>query len=196
MTKHVFVGKFEGSALEQAMRHLMDKHADEPIAQRMRRATQRLITDVHSKGIARGAVEGINLLTRRRDHDALAAECFRTFQTITSPGAQLLQREGVVRGDQQTGNAPMMVHMRNTWHGVRAVVQAPMILMYGFVHEILSCGSCHPMVITCGGQLCPYRRRMYTLLCAVWGARKAAIQRVYACVCQNGRRKATRIMRP
>ena len=79
MAKNVLVGYFEGAALEQAMRHLMDKHADEPIAQQMRRATQRLITDVHSKGIARGAVEGINLLTRRRDHDALAAEGFRTF---------------------------------------------------------------------------------------------------------------------
>ena len=132
MAKNVLVGNFEGAALEQAMRHLLDKHADEPIAQQMRRATQRLITDVHSKGIARGAVEGINLLTRRRDHDALAAECFRTFQTITFPGAQLLQREEVVRGDLQTGNASVIVQMRKTWHGVRAVVQAPMDLMYGF----------------------------------------------------------------
>ena len=98
----------------------------------MRRATQRLITDVHSKGIARGAVESINLLTRRNDHDVLAAECFRTFRTITFPGAELLQREEVVRDDLERGSVTVSVNVRKTWYGVRAVVHAPMDLLYGF----------------------------------------------------------------
>ncbi len=51
-----------------------------------RRHAQRIISDVYGKGVVRGAVECVNLLTNSRENDVTAAECMRTARTVHFDG--------------------------------------------------------------------------------------------------------------
>ena len=55
---------------------------------------RRLVKDLELKGTVRTAVEGMNLSLHWSDEsDVLAAECIRTFPTVTFPATMLLKRE-------------------------------------------------------------------------------------------------------
>ena len=54
---------------------------------------RRLIKDLKLKGTTRTAVEGLNLSLHWHEADILAAECTRTFPTVTFPATLLLKRE-------------------------------------------------------------------------------------------------------
>ena len=57
-----------------------------------------LVRDLEAKGLARTAVEGLNLSIHADDKDVMNAECYRTFPTCTFPAASLLKREEVECG--------------------------------------------------------------------------------------------------
>ena len=54
---------------------------------------RRLIKDFGLKGVIRTAVEGVNLSLHWNEADILAAECIRTFPTVTFPATLLLKRK-------------------------------------------------------------------------------------------------------
>ena len=54
---------------------------------------RRLFKDLELKGTIRTAVEGVNLSLHWLEADILAAECIRTFPTVTFPETLLLKRE-------------------------------------------------------------------------------------------------------
>ena len=57
--------------------------------------SRRLLRDLEGKGITRTAVETVNLVANLHANDALAAECIRTFPTVTFPATLLLRREEI-----------------------------------------------------------------------------------------------------
>ena len=57
-------------------------------AGQLRAASGRLITDMEMNSTYRGAVEIFNLCRNLKKHDVLAAECIRTFGTVTLDGGQ------------------------------------------------------------------------------------------------------------
>ena len=82
MAKMLTLGNFEEKYLSEALLHLGMKHSKDPLVSQLQRAAKKMVTELHTKSVARGAVEGVNLATRYREDDALAAECIRTFPTI------------------------------------------------------------------------------------------------------------------
>ena len=74
------------------------KVAGEPAAgaaEEFTKYARRLVNDLELKGTIRTAVEGMNLSLHWSDEaDILAAECIRTFPTVTFPATLLLKREG------------------------------------------------------------------------------------------------------
>ena len=55
-----------------------------------RRHAQRIISDVYGKGVVRGAVECVNLLTNGCVQDVTAAECMKTARCVQFDGAAYL----------------------------------------------------------------------------------------------------------
>ena len=58
--------------------------------------------DLELKGTIRTAVEGINLSLHWDEPDILAAECIRTFPTVTFPAMLLLKREEAETNTQRS----------------------------------------------------------------------------------------------
>ena len=93
--------------------------------------------DLELKGIIRTAVEGMNLsLHWNGESHILAAECIRTFPTVTYPATLLLKREetetnkpsGVQK--KETSVIAALYHGRGDKH--RMYREAPFDLLYGF----------------------------------------------------------------
>ena len=89
------------------------------------------------KGTIRTAVEGMNLARHwNEESDILAAECIRTFPTVTFPATLLLKREetetnklsGVQK--KETSVIAALYHGRGDKH--RMYREAPFDLLYGF----------------------------------------------------------------
>ncbi|CAE7860116.1 esrp2 [Symbiodinium microadriaticum] len=64
--------------------------------QQFRAASGRMISDLELNGTLRGAVETVNLCINAQEHDALAAECLRTFPTVSVAGRNWLSRAEAV----------------------------------------------------------------------------------------------------
>ena len=64
----------------------------EPVGYMGRRHAQRLISDFYAKGICRGAVECVNLLTHSSSNDVTAAETIKTARSRTFFGGSFLRR--------------------------------------------------------------------------------------------------------
>ena len=62
-------------------------------AEDFKKYARRLVKDLELKGTIRTAVEGVNLSLHWNEADILAAECIRTFPTVTFPATLLLKRE-------------------------------------------------------------------------------------------------------
>ena len=132
MTKTLTLGNFAEKDLNEALAHLRQKHGKEAFATQIQKAARKMVTELHTKSVARGAVEGVNLASRFRDDDPLAAECIRTFRTITFQGASLLRREELVAQISAEDHVDVAVKLKRTWAGLHTVVNAPMDMLYGF----------------------------------------------------------------
>ena len=96
-------------------------------AQRMRRVSNRMFTDMMHRCTARPAAEEWKLATYAHDQDVTNAEFVRTFMSVVFPGGQLVQRlEGIADGVSLTHNrAPDPDHWadcpstksRHAYHG-------------------------------------------------------------------------------
>ena len=106
---------------------------------------RRLVKDLELKGTVRTAVEGMNLSLHWNDEaDILAAECIRTFPTVTFPATVLLKREeaetqklrGVQKQEVSIGNDPGPSVIAALHHGLRETnriyKEAPFDFLYGF----------------------------------------------------------------
>ena len=98
---------------------------------------RRLVKDLELKGTIRTAVEGMKLsLHGIEESDLGAAECIRTFPTVTFPATLLLKREetetnklsGVQK--KETSVIAALYHGRGDKH--RMYKEAPFDLLYGF----------------------------------------------------------------
>ena len=90
-----------------------------------------LVRDLEAKGLARTAVEGINLSIHADDKDVLNAECYRTFPTCTFPAASLLKREEVECG-RNTGVSVIAAVLQNKSKQRKSYLQEPFDILYGF----------------------------------------------------------------
>ena len=87
--------------------------------------------DLEAKGTVRTIVETLNLSLQAANADNLAAECWRTFQTVSFPAQTLLNREEVET--QKTGGRSILaaIHGHRT-HSKYTYIDAPADLMYAF----------------------------------------------------------------
>ena len=99
-----------------------------------RSSSQRLLKDLDGKGIIRTSVESLNLSKEADNPDVYAAECFRTFPTVTFPAGALLRREEIETGRNKSSTsviATLHTVPRGT-KGPRLYTDAPFDLLYGF----------------------------------------------------------------
>ena len=77
-------------------RKICADNADKPVGYIGRRLVARLCSDAYGRGIVRSMQESINLRAYRKDTDVMAAETFRTAQTVAFPGQDLTKwREAI-----------------------------------------------------------------------------------------------------
>ena len=105
---------------------------------------RRLVKDLELKGTIRTAVEGVNLSLHWNDADILAAECIRTFPTVTFPATLLLKREeaetnklsGVPKRELRIEHEPEPSVIAALHHGRgdlnRMYKEPPFDLLYGY----------------------------------------------------------------
>ena len=106
---------------------------------------RRLVKDLELKGTIRTAVEGVNLSLHWSDEaDILAAECIRTFPTVTFPATLLLKREEAetnkLRGmqkkevalGQEAGPSVITALHHGRGNTNRMYKDPPFDLLYGF----------------------------------------------------------------
>ena len=87
------VGKKETERMAATLYRKVEVEAEKDAAKSFRYYSQRLVRDLEAKGILRTIVETTNLVIHINDKDTLAAECIRTFPSVTFPATLLLKRE-------------------------------------------------------------------------------------------------------
>ena len=87
------IGERQIKQLREAIERKVAGDKSQGAARDFKVYAQRLIKDLELKGMIRTAVEGVNLSLHWNDPDILAAECIRTFPTVTFPASLLLRRE-------------------------------------------------------------------------------------------------------
>ena len=100
--------------------------------QQARAVSGRMITDIEMNGIARGAVEGVNLCANLSKNDALCQECIRTFQTVSLDGQRVLHR--LALEEEQIKEVSGSVHVPSTRSPQcrSRASQAPVVDIYGY----------------------------------------------------------------
>ena len=89
------VGKKELESMRRALTRKVEGEPDNVEAKSFRHYSGRLLRDLEGKGIIRTTVETVNLAMEAPNSDILAAECFRTFPSVTFPASLLLKREEI-----------------------------------------------------------------------------------------------------
>ena len=118
-----------GATLERKLQ-VEIRNADDPAS--FRYYSQRLVRDLEAKGILRTVVETTNLAIHVNKMDILAAECIRTFPTVTFPANLLLKREEIETGKVRGASVVAALHAAGSAFTRRAYIEAPFDLMYGF----------------------------------------------------------------
>ena len=88
------IGERQVKQLREALERNMQGEPSRGAAEDFKKYTRRLVQELELKGTVRTAVEGINLSLHWNDEsDVFAAECIRSFPTVTFPATLLLKRE-------------------------------------------------------------------------------------------------------
>ena len=87
------IGERQIKQLREAIERRVAGNKSHGAAQDFKLYARRLVKDLELKGTIRTAVEGVNLSLHWNEPDILAAECIRTFPTVTFPATLLLKRE-------------------------------------------------------------------------------------------------------
>ena len=87
------IGERQIQQLREATERRVAGDKSQGAAQDFKIYARRLVKDLELKGTIRTAVEGVNLSLHWHEADILAAECIRTFRTVTFPATLLLKRE-------------------------------------------------------------------------------------------------------
>ncbi|CAJ1395073.1 unnamed protein product [Effrenium voratum] len=83
ISKRQKLGKLELRKCVRKLLQLQSKLQARTSSQQFRAVSGRMISDLEINGTVRGAVESMHLCINARDHDALSAECIRSFPTIS-----------------------------------------------------------------------------------------------------------------
>ncbi len=100
--------------------------------QQQRAVSGRMITDIEMNGAVRGAVEEYNLCANLRSHDALFAECIRTFPTVDVNAQQWLHRLSVELERVAEINVDIYVPVTRKPNVRTARSTPPLVDIYGF----------------------------------------------------------------
>ena len=139
------IGERQVKQLREATERKVEGEPSKGAAEDFKMYARRLVKDLELKGTIRTAVEGINLSLHWNDEsDILAAECIRTFPTVTFPATLLLKREeaetnklsGVQKKEVAIGNevGPSVIAALHHGRGDtnRMYKEPPFDLLYGF----------------------------------------------------------------
>ena len=86
-------GERQTKQLREATERKVEGEKSKGAAEDFKKYARRLVKDLELEGTIRTAVEGVNLSLHWNEPDILAAECIRTFPTVTFPATLLLKRE-------------------------------------------------------------------------------------------------------
>ena len=108
------IGERQTKQLREATERKVEGEKSKGVAADFKKYARRLVKDFELKGTIRTAVEGVNLSLHWNESDILAAECIRTFPTVTFPATLLLKREeaetdklkGVQKKEMRIGDEP------------------------------------------------------------------------------------------
>ena len=144
------IGERQVQQIREATERKVQGEPSRGAAADFQKYARRLVKDLELKGTVRTAVEGINRSLHWQDEsDILAAECIRTFPTVTFPATLLLKREeaetnkqsgmqkkGMEKKEVSTGQEPGPSVIAALHHGGgntnRMYKEAPFDLLYGF----------------------------------------------------------------
>ena len=139
------IGERQVKQLREATERKVQGEPSRGAAEDFKLYARRLVKDLELKGTVRTAVEGMNLSLHWNDEsDVLAAECIRTFPTVTFPATLLLKREeaetnklsGVQKKEVSIGNDPgpsVIVALHHGWRDTNRIYKEPPFdLLYGF----------------------------------------------------------------
>ena len=138
------IGERQTKQLREATERKVEGEKPKGAAEDFKKYARRLVKDLELKGTIRTAIEGINLSLHWNEPDILAAECIRTFPTVTFPAMLLLKREeaetnklsGVQKKELRIGDEPGPSVIAAFHHEGgdtnRVYKEPPFDLMYGF----------------------------------------------------------------
>ena len=139
------IGENQVKQLREATERKVEGEPSRGAAEDFKLYARRLVKDLELKGTVRTAVEGMNLSHQwSAGSDVLAAECIRTFPTVTFPATLLLKREeaetgklsGVQKKEVSIGNDPgpsVIAALHHGWGDTNRIYkESPFDLLYGF----------------------------------------------------------------
>ena len=138
------IGERQIKQLREAIERRVAGDKSHGAAQDFKLYARRLVKDLELKGTIRTAVEGVNLSLHWNEADILAAECIRTFPTVTFPATLLLKREeaetnkqaGVQKKELRIADEPGPSVIAALHHGRgdlnRMYKEPPFDLLYGY----------------------------------------------------------------
>ena len=144
------IGERQIKQLREAIERRVAGDKSQGAAQDFKIYARRLVKDLELKGTIRTAVEGVNLSLHWNEADILAAECIRTFPTVTFPATLLLKREeaetnkqsGVQKKELRIVDEPGPSVIAALHHGRgdlnRMYKEPPFDLLYGYRGHVQS----------------------------------------------------------
>ena len=144
------IGERQIKQLREAIERRVAGDKSQGAAQDFKIYARRLVKDLELKGTIRTAVEGVNLSLHWNEADILAAECIRTFPTVTFPATLLLKREeaetnkqsGVQKKELRIADEPGPSVIAAVHHGRgdlnRMYKEPPFDLLYGYRGHVQS----------------------------------------------------------
>jgi len=131
ISKRQPAGRYEMKASTTNLQFLAEKLKNQKPLTQVATVTNRMFSDLESKGVLRSAPEEFNLAAHGAKQDQLDAEFVRTFESVEFVGVSYLQRLRVVqRGGQESSSARLPRRTRLDTATYRC--PAPLVDLYGY----------------------------------------------------------------